>query len=398
MKQVTSKPWEILQAIASRNLSGCLTITHAKSELGWQLFFGDGCLTYGTSMQGQIERLQGLWEYLPTKFPLPNFLEVGESGNQDSGKSDYELLCDWKQTHQLSITAFRALLVYLTKEALVQVLSYERINSTFQSNQGVKPVMIMASIKDLTKPSLENIRKWRSLRSLFPSPFARIWLGKEDVGKFFEIWEQVDQTSSAVLGMDSPTMSNWIHLLLAGHNLYELAAQVAKEPLELAEWLQPYIEAGVVKVAIALAPSASSKPVVACIDDSKTVQRQVKMILEMANYEVLSITDPASCLSALIKKVPQLILMDINMPEIDGYELSSMLRRSQKLKDVPIVMLTGRDGIIDRLRAQFVGAVDFMTKPVQSEQLLERVQQLTQPLIEPRTALAQSKHQQRVAS
>jgi twitching motility two-component system response regulator PilG len=70
--------------------------------------------------------------------------------------------------------------------------------------------------------------------------------------------------------------------------------------------------------------------------------------------------------------------MDITMPEIDGYELCNMLRQSRQMKSVPIVMFTGRDGIIDRMRAQLVGANDYITKPVNVNTLLTKVQKLIQ--------------------
>ncbi len=379
MKQVSSKPWEVLQAVSNRKLSGCLTTSHIHNpDLGWQLFFGNGLLTYATSTKGQLERIESLWQYLPDKFPIPSLIKDQTTNSQSCVKSDYELLLDWKEKHQISITTFRRLLVYLTKEAVSQVLSNDLMNMQFEANASIKPVLVAANVRDLVKPSLVDIRKWQSLRSIFPSPFAQIFLHQDDVGKFCAIRETIslDQREK-----DSPTMASWIHLLLKGLTLYELAAETGLEPLRLAEWLHPYIKAGIVKATI-VTPNhkpkiQAYKPLIACIDDSKTVQRQVKMILEMADYEVLSITDPSSSLSVFIKQQPQLILMDINMPDIDGYELTSMLRRSQKLKDVPVIMLTGRDGIIDRMRAQFVGAVDFLTKPVQPDKLLERVHQLT---------------------
>ncbi len=125
---------------------------------------------------------------------------------------------------------------------------------------------------------------------------------------------------------------------------------------------------------MAVAPPAQPKPVIACIDDSKAVQRQVKMTLELEGYEVVAITEPARALTALVRRRPEVILMDINMPDIDGYELCRMLRQSRQLKDVPIVMLTGRDGLIDRLRAQLVGANSYLTKPFAPEQLMQAVQ------------------------
>ena len=62
--------------------------------------------------------------------------------------------------------------------------------------------------------------------------------------------------------------------------------------------------------------------------------------------------------------------MDICMPDIDGYELSRQLRQSPLLRDIPIVMLTGRDGLIDRFRARMVGANEYITKPFHAKQLL----------------------------
>jgi len=68
--------------------------------------------------------------------------------------------------------------------------------------------------------------------------------------------------------------------------------------------------------------------------------------------------------------------MDVNMPEIDGYELCRMLRQSKQLKEIPVVMLTGRDGLLDRLRAQILGVNDYITKPFQPEHLLAAVQKV----------------------
>ncbi|MEN9245660.1 MAG: response regulator, partial [Thermostichales cyanobacterium SRBZ-1_bins_19] len=100
----------------------------------------------------------------------------------------------------------------------------------------------------------------------------------------------------------------------------------------------------------------------------------VKGILEVAGFAVLGITEPGQALTALVRQKPALILMDVNMPEIDGYELCRMLRQSKQLKEIPIVMLTGRDGLLDRLRAQILGVTDYVTKPFQPEQLLTAVQ------------------------
>jgi two-component system, chemotaxis family, response regulator PixG len=76
----------------------------------------------------------------------------------------------------------------------------------------------------------------------------------------------------------------------------------------------------------------------------------------------------------LIAKKPQLIFLDLVMPNANGYEICSRLRKVAAFRDTPIVILTGNDGVIDRVRAKVVGATDFLTKPVQSDLVLDVAQ------------------------
>lgn len=147
--------------------------------------------------------------------------------------------------------------------------------------------------------------------------------------------------------------------------------------MELATFLQPLVSTGVVGVNPYRNPQNDQRPIIACIDDSKTVQRNVKLVLEASGYQVLELMEPVRALTTLVRNKPVLILMDISMPEIDGYELYKMLRQSSGLREIPIVMLTGRDGLIDRIRARMVGATDYMPKPFNPNELLAIVQKLT---------------------
>jgi twitching motility two-component system response regulator PilG len=126
----------------------------------------------------------------------------------------------------------------------------------------------------------------------------------------------------------------------------------------------------------ALPSPEDTRPLIVCVDDSKTVQQQVTRTLEAAGYQLISITDPPDALKVLIRYKPVLILLDINMPEINGYELCQMLNRSRKLREIPVVMLTGREGLVDRLRAKFIGASEYLTKPFDPNELIEVVQKL----------------------
>ncbi|NJL82916.1 MAG: response regulator, partial [Chloroflexaceae bacterium] len=162
-------------------------------------------------------------------------------------------------------------------------------------------------------------------------------------------------------------------------SLYEIAQQTGKNTLQLATLLQPLVNAGAIQLHEYELPSPeqqlkTSGPLIACIDDSKATQQIVKMTLESIGYRVINVVEPAKALTTFVRQRPALILMDINMPEIDGYELCSMFQKSTLLRDIPIVMLTGRDGLIDRIRARMVGAVNFIAKPFSPQELVNLVQ------------------------
>jgi two-component system, chemotaxis family, response regulator PixG len=75
----------------------------------------------------------------------------------------------------------------------------------------------------------------------------------------------------------------------------------------------------------------------------------------------------------IMRIAPDIILMDVGMPNIDGYKLCSMLRRNSMFKKVPIIMVTGNTGLIDRAKAKMSGCTDYMTKPFTQASLIEMV-------------------------
>lgn len=134
--------------------------------------------------------------------------------------------------------------------------------------------------------------------------------------------------------------------------------------------MQPLVKVGAVGIHPYILPSADERPLIVCVDDSKTVQCHVNLILKAAGYCVLGFLEPAHALTELVQHKPALILMDICMPKVDGYEVCRLLRQSPLLRDIPIVILTGRDRLIDRFRARMVGANEYITKPFHPKQLL----------------------------
>jgi twitching motility two-component system response regulator PilG len=111
-------------------------------------------------------------------------------------------------------------------------------------------------------------------------------------------------------------------------------------------------------------------PHVVCIDDDMAIGKTVEYILKAKGYEVTAIQNPVQALTLIFQLKPDLILCDLAMPEPDGYEICGMLRKSTAFRQTPIIMLTGKDAFIDRVRARMVGSTDYLTKPFGASELL----------------------------
>jgi chemosensory pili system protein ChpA (sensor histidine kinase/response regulator) len=114
------------------------------------------------------------------------------------------------------------------------------------------------------------------------------------------------------------------------------------------------------------------------VDDSITVRRVTQRLLERNGMRVLTAKDGLDAISVLQDHLPDVILLDIEMPRMDGYEVASYVRNDPRLKDVPIVMITSRVGEKHRARAIELGVNDYLGKPYQEAQLMQALEPLLQ--------------------
>lgn len=119
-------------------------------------------------------------------------------------------------------------------------------------------------------------------------------------------------------------------------------------------------------------PSTKTYKIV-CIDDSPTVLNSINLFLDDQGFSVVMINDPVKALMQIVRIKPDLILLDVGMPELDGYELCSLLRKHRLFKTTPIIMVTGHTGFIDRAKAKLVRASGYLTKPFNQSELLKIV-------------------------
>ena len=111
------------------------------------------------------------------------------------------------------------------------------------------------------------------------------------------------------------------------------------------------------------------------IDDSNTIRRSAEIFLKQGGHEVLLAEDGFDALAKVNDYQPHLIFCDILMPRLDGYQTCAIIKRNPRFAQVPVVMLSSKDGVFDKARGRMVGSEEYLTKPFTKDQLLRAVQQ-----------------------
>lgn len=109
------------------------------------------------------------------------------------------------------------------------------------------------------------------------------------------------------------------------------------------------------------------------IDDSKTIRRTAEMLLKNLGCEVITASDGFDALARIVDHQPQIILVDIMMPRLDGYQVCALLKNHSRFKSIPVIMLSAKDGLFDRAKGRVVGCDRFLTKPFTQEDLLDAI-------------------------
>ncbi len=190
--------------------------------------------------------------------------------------------------------------------------------------------------------------------------------------------------------MGEKAFRNLSALTTGQHTIRDIAWVLRKAPWEVMQIMASYLNSGSMETAnlpdlnqplSSPFPSAEttetiqsifqlpSQPLIACIDDSESHCLTMRSLLQSIGCRSMCVVNEVNAMLQLLNQVPDLIFLDLLMPVINGYELCSQIRRVKQLADVPVVVLTSRNGVVDRARAKLVGASDFLPKPVELDQL-----------------------------
>ncbi|MDG2014139.1 MAG: response regulator [Pirellulaceae bacterium] len=156
-----------------------------------------------------------------------------------------------------------------------------------------------------------------------------------------------------------------------------LAQEVRDEVTPLAAKNPPFLNAEVSprKTNHLGANSDIRKPLILAVDDSPTIRKLVTITLSEKGHDVVTAPDGVEALKLLAERLPDLILLDINMPRLSGYKLCNFLKKHERTAHIPVIMLSGNDGVIDKMRGKIKGCDAFIGKPFAPEDLVKTVNQ-----------------------
>ena len=110
------------------------------------------------------------------------------------------------------------------------------------------------------------------------------------------------------------------------------------------------------------------------IDDSNTIRRSAELFLKSVDCEVILAEDGFDALAKIADERPQIIFVDIMMPRLDGYQACALIKRNERFKSTPVIMLSSKDGLFDRPRGRMAGSDQYLTKPFTKESLIEVIE------------------------
>jgi len=348
-------PADFLQSLVDQEATGRLTVQNPLDELvTWQVYLGKGKIHFANSGVGSLERV---------KYLLGNYLVRNNISLPQHIDDDYKYLCDLRKKGVFSFQQTRSILTQFTQEALVHVLALPKTQCSFNQDEGLKDLFLNLDL-DKTIQSVEHkIRYWRELHFQINSPFQR---------PLVEDWQEV----KSLLSLNSRYGEQQCQKLLEGLKnlscLYELARTTNSSVLELALSLQSQIKTGEITMLPYQEITVNKNlPVVVSVNNRPHVQKVVQRILGQKGFKVVCVDNPCHALAAAISHSPQLILIDAEMPEISGYELCGLLRKSSAVKQTPILLLSQSYGVMEQIQARLAKATGQINKQFLSQELTQ---------------------------
>ena len=396
-------PTELLSQLAESKNSGCLEVV--AEEISWNIYLQQGKFKYIDCSVQSLEQLKYYLCQIGWTEAIATLKQLSASAIADKslGESLYSKMITLLLADNFDTARGAALIEQIVKDELQYCLTIDRGNSFWHDETPVPnwiPLNIEASVAldvaECLKEQQTRLKLWQNCSERLVSIHQRPY--------FAPSWSEKTLPPGS---LNHQALTELTKVLKGRTSIRQLSILLKKDELQVAHILSPYINEKIIYLHHAPAPlnklpniprtarnnsslsnldseqklsqnSTTSKPAktwkIVCIDDSPTILSEMKRFLSDDKYDITAIDDPVQAVSQIFQINPDLILLDITMPRINGYKLCGLLRNSGKCNDLPIVMVTGNTGIIDKARAKLSGATDYFTKPFTKKSLTEIVE------------------------
>jgi chemotaxis family two-component system response regulator PixG len=366
---------EQLKGYSHRHFSGTLEVQSAKGQI-WRVYYLVGRLVWAT---GGVHRVRRWRRHLNQQGLQidPSQVSLRESDRHDIW--DYLVLSVLFQRQVASREQIVAVIQGVLTEVLfdlVQLASIHEMNYCHDQQGELAAAITVFATDPLVDQAAEEWQRWRGAGISDYSP---------NLAPFLKRPAQLQREAPA------QTYKTLVTVVDGRRSLREIAQWMQKDLFSLTQSLMAYYHRGLIGLEevqdlrtpefIAPRPPlpGASAPddhrlLVTCIDDSKHVCYMLEQIVTSAGYAFMAIREPIQVLPTLMKQRPDLILLDLMMPVINGYELCAQIRRIPEFQAIPIIILTGNDGFVDRLRTKITGATNFLSKSAGTERILAMIQ------------------------
>ena len=406
-KQASNVTIEVLlKHLASSHANGCLQVScEAFASVSFFLYLWEGKLYYATNSLAPLERLERHLRRLSNQNKNLNsqfIKELRQKVNNSlnvypENPSDYQGVLWLTQNKQyIEPKEVITLLRRVIREVFEALLCLPKpIIYKFAEQSQPLTKFCSFDVPSYIEQCHKRLQAWNIFTTHVQSSYERLYLASETINSIPNLTAEQNKT---------------IFQLLKGLNFRQISALIDKDELIVARLLYPAIIEGSIIIRSPKQPfdklpylpinnlfenineepeqwsitngeskqDVNSKDTmqfldkqwrIACVDDSSLTHKNLQNILDRSMFLLAKITEPMNALTELIEFKPQVILLDINMPQINGYELCSLLRSHHEFKLVPIVMLTGERGLVNLTKSKLVGATDYLVKPFDQSSL-----------------------------
>lgn len=336
--------------------------TGESTQQSWFVFFVNGQIVYCQVGDSSFLRIDSyLRHYQVQKRLESKQLAILASTNSP----EYAYIWTLLEHNLISPKIARSIIHGLVQETLFDLLSLHQGSFIFDSGTTLVPQLTSLEITPLVATITKQVQEWKQLYPHIQSP------------EQLPILADITKLGASLPETTVQKLHSWAN---GKTSLRQLARHLNRDILTVAKAIYPYVQQGWLQLIYSDTfkpskpkPNTESeqyKGRIVCIEDTLVICETVESILKLQGYEAISITNPLQALGLVFQLQPDLILCDMTMPKLDGYEICAMLRHSTSFRRTPIIMLTDKDGFIDRLRARMVGATDYLTKPFTDQELL----------------------------